>query len=95
MDKNGPGPSKVFGSDFYDLADPLLDQNFPRSYGYDVTFTNFQEGEKFIEDVIGSDQRGLVDGYPVSGRIMIGITSHEIGEPGASIHKNTHQLLPP
>src|SRR4030043_39970 len=124
-----------FGLDQANLL--KFNQKHPNNRHFESLNRCFQEGEKFIEDVIGSDQRGFVGGYPrshigvISGSPksyqvyfvsivfpreeskkvrcllfacccknsfpdpVIGITSHELGEPSASIHKNTHQLPPP
>ena len=53
---------KIIRCDFYDLADFLLNQNLPCGYSYNMAFARFEEGEKFIEDIIRSNQRGFIRG---------------------------------
>ena len=45
---------KIVRSDAYDLADMLFDESFSRSNCQRVTFTDFQEGEELVKDVIGA-----------------------------------------
>jgi len=62
LNKDGPGMGKIIRCDFYDLADFLLNQNLPCGYSYNMAFARFEEGEKFIEDIIRSNQRGFIRG---------------------------------
>jgi hypothetical protein len=94
LNKDGPGTGKIIRGEFYDLADFFLNQNPPCGHSYNMTFANFEEGEKFIEDVIRSNQRRFIGGYSVPGRIMVGVAPHEISEPGAGVHKDVHPLPP-
>jgi len=66
-----------FGLDQANLL--KFNQKHPNNRHFESLNRCFQEGEKFIEDVIGSDQRGFVGGYPrshigVSGSILLALS---------------------